>query len=148
MSRPCAWDKRTQSVTKCVWIHNSRRCTISIQIPPFQGRAIQFSNSTPMRASACTGLAANRRQAAAMLVWPSTSTARWWYCVTPPSRGGYCYSTPESGLHQTLYCVLHVTAESVHASCLRCCGAVASPSGRGGLPPCSTPPLALSQTLL
>jgi hypothetical protein len=34
-------------------------------------RAIQFSNSIPMRASACTGWAANRRQAAAMLVWPA-----------------------------------------------------------------------------
>jgi hypothetical protein len=31
-------------------------------------RAIQFSNSMPMRASASTGWAANRRQAAAMLV--------------------------------------------------------------------------------
>jgi hypothetical protein len=34
-------------------------------------RAIQFSNSIPMRASACAGWAANRRQAAAMLVWPA-----------------------------------------------------------------------------
>ena len=31
-------------------------------------RAIQFSNSIPMRASACAGWAANRRHAAAMLV--------------------------------------------------------------------------------
>jgi hypothetical protein len=34
-------------------------------------RAIQFSNAIPMRASACIGWAANRRQAAAMLVWPA-----------------------------------------------------------------------------
>src|SRR5215471_3666845 len=35
------------------------------------GRAIQFSNSIPMRARACAGWAASRRQAAAMLVWPA-----------------------------------------------------------------------------
>src|SRR5712691_8329251 len=34
-------------------------------------RAIQFSNAIPMRASACAGWAANRRQAAAMLLWPA-----------------------------------------------------------------------------
>src|SRR6516225_12300345 len=34
-------------------------------------RAIQFSNSIPMRASACAGWAANRRQAAAILVSPT-----------------------------------------------------------------------------
>src|SRR5262252_4477047 len=34
-------------------------------------RAIQFSNAIPMRANACAGWAANRRQAAAMLVCPA-----------------------------------------------------------------------------
>src|SRR5262244_812251 len=38
---------------------------LAVMCPP---RAIQFSNSMPMRASACTGWAANRRQAAAILV--------------------------------------------------------------------------------
>ena len=44
-----------------------------IRSMPLQGdglytKAIQFSNSIPMRASACAGWAANRRHAAAMLV--------------------------------------------------------------------------------
>src|SRR3989441_3043106 len=34
-------------------------------------KALRFSNSIPMRANACAGWAANRRQAAAMLVWPA-----------------------------------------------------------------------------
>src|SRR5436309_2680035 len=34
-------------------------------------RVIQFSNSIPMRANACAGWAANRRQAAAIFVWPA-----------------------------------------------------------------------------
>jgi hypothetical protein len=34
-------------------------------------RAIQFSNAIPMRASACAGWAANRRHAAALVVWPA-----------------------------------------------------------------------------
>ena len=38
-------------------------------------RAIQFSNSIPMRASACAGWAANRRHAAAMLVCPAHRTS-------------------------------------------------------------------------
>ncbi len=42
-----------------------------VHLPAYFPRAIQFSNSIPMRASACAGWAANRRQAAAMLVWPA-----------------------------------------------------------------------------
>ena len=68
---------------------------------PHQGRVIQFSNSIPMRANACAGWAANRRQAAAIFVWPAhlsspivvlRSAAMTWGCfhnapaIDPPSN--------------------------------------------------------------
>ena len=40
-------------------------------ISPTQVQGHSVSNSMPMRASACAGWAAKRRQAAAMLVWPA-----------------------------------------------------------------------------
>ena len=47
------------------------RVTADGAVVPEAIRAIQFSSSIPMRASACAGWAANRRQAAAMLVSPA-----------------------------------------------------------------------------
>src|SRR5712691_1402206 len=47
-----------------------RRLHARVKRGPHWPRAIQFSNAIPMRASACAGWAANRRQAAAMLLWP------------------------------------------------------------------------------